>query len=168
MKIGVIGIGKLGIAASLCFDEVGYEVYGLDLLKRYTESISKKDYKTKEPYINEMLKNVRNLKCGTSLGMCLKNQIVFIYIDTPLDDTCQVYNTQKISDILQKIKDYITTTHSPLKHIIIGSCIPPSYIKVAEAIIPKITISYKPELVEYGSIIDNIKNPPPWYYRYKK
>ena len=56
-KLGVIGIGKLGLSFALLAENKGYEVWGSDVNKEYINSLKNKTFKTNEPHINEFLKN---------------------------------------------------------------------------------------------------------------
>ena len=46
MKIGVIGIGKLGLSFSLLAENKGFEVIGSDFNQSYIDSFNNRTYKT--------------------------------------------------------------------------------------------------------------------------
>ena len=50
MKVGFVGLGKLGLPVALAVESKGHKVYGFDIKKEIYEQIKKRkiDYKTKE------------------------------------------------------------------------------------------------------------------------
>ena len=54
-KLGVIGIGKLGLSFALLAENKGYEVWGSDIKKEYIDSLKNKTFTSNEPKINEFL-----------------------------------------------------------------------------------------------------------------
>ena len=50
-KIGVIGVGKLGLSFSLLAENRGLEVWGSDVSEEYINHLKNKTLKSNEPYI---------------------------------------------------------------------------------------------------------------------
>jgi UDP-glucose 6-dehydrogenase len=65
MKIGVIGVGKLGLSFSLLSERKGIEVICSDFNKSYVDSLSNKTLKTDEPLIEEYLLSSKNIQFNT-------------------------------------------------------------------------------------------------------
>jgi len=87
-NIGVVGIGRLGLVNSLCFENKGYNVLGYDINKKHAENINRKNFKTDEPRVNDMLNKSSNFKVTTNIDELLKHsKLLFIIINTPkIDD----------------------------------------------------------------------------------
>ena len=50
-KIGVIGVGKLGLSFALLAENRGLEVWGSDISQEYIDSLNDKTLKSNEPYV---------------------------------------------------------------------------------------------------------------------
>ena len=57
LKIGVVGLGKLGLCSALCFAKAGFQVRGFDTSEKVIESIKKKKIIIKEPEVIKYLHN---------------------------------------------------------------------------------------------------------------
>ena len=55
MKIGIIGIGKLGLCFGLNLKKAGHEVYGVDKDSEYIEKLKQGTFNSTEDYVNEYL-----------------------------------------------------------------------------------------------------------------
>lgn len=44
LKIGVVGLGKLGLCSALCFAKAGFKVRGFDISKKVVNQLKKKNY----------------------------------------------------------------------------------------------------------------------------
>ena len=55
MNVGLIGVGRLGLAYALCFEEAGFNVIASSYKKDYVDALSLKKTDSVEPGIAEML-----------------------------------------------------------------------------------------------------------------
>ncbi len=63
LKIGVVGIGRIGLPTALCIANSGLETIGIDIDENLVSMINSKDYPLKdEPEFDKIFKNVISQK----------------------------------------------------------------------------------------------------------
>ena len=159
-NITVIGIGRLGLGLALLIEKAGYNVLGVDIFPEYVNALNKKEYKTKEPEYENLLKNSKNFKATTNLEEGLNHSdIIFIVVQTPNSGGERFYDHTILSNLLMKINNYKVKN----KHIIIGCTTMPKYInEVGKYLLSNCentTLNYNPEFIAQGEIIKGFLNP---------
>lgn len=159
-KLTVVGIGKLGICTALCFEKAGYNVVGVDIFSDYCEKINRKEIYFDEPFVNDYLQDSQNFYATINMEEGLNHSdVIFIVVDTPNSGGDNHYDHSKLSNVLEKIN--VLEVHN--KHIIICCTVMPGYIdNVAKILIENCentTISYNPEFIAQGDIIQTFENP---------
>tara|TARA_B100001093_G_C26848153_1_gene1023831 strand:+ start:2778 stop:3887 length:1110 start_codon:yes stop_codon:yes gene_type:complete len=158
-KISVIGIGRLGLVNSLCFESKGYNVLGYDINKIYVEKLNQKNFQTDEPYVNEMLKKSTKFKATCDINELLKHsKFMFIIINTPKikDNAYSHIYLNKFINLLnsKKISDY---------HLVISCSVRPGYFqnKLPELLkdCNNIKLSYNPQFVQQALLVKTFLNP---------
>lgn len=89
-KIGVVGLGYVGIPLCALLADKGFEVVGIDVAKERADAVSagKLPLRGEEPGLAELLaKAVRKerLRATTSFSACKDRTAVFVCVDTPID-----------------------------------------------------------------------------------
>ena len=158
--ITVIGIGRLGLCAALCFERAGYKVIGVDVNKTYVEALNNKSFSSPEPLVNKFLQESLNFKATCFLDEGLNfSDVYYIMVDTPSTTQKEAYDHSKLSSILHEINKRRVVG----KHIVIGCTIFPGYIRnIGSYLIRDCTncsLSYNPEFVAQGNIIAGLQNP---------
>lgn len=159
-NITVIGVGKLGLGLALLIDKGGYNVCGVDVFPTYVDSLNRKEYRTKEPHYEDMLKTSKHFRATTSLEEGLNHSdIIFIVVQTPNSGGENFYDHHILSNLLCKINDYKVQN----KHIIIGCTVMPKYIDtIGKQLIcdcHNTTLSYNPEFVAQGEVVRGFLHP---------
>lgn len=159
-NITIIGIGNIGLGLALLIEKSGINVLGVDINTNYVEKLNSKTFFSYEPLYNEYLKNSNNLKITTSLEEGINHSnIIFIMIQTPNSGGDKFYDHTFLSNLLFDINKLKVSN----KKIIIGSTIMPNYINNIGAYLISdcynTTLSYKPEFIAQGNIINDILNP---------
>jgi UDPglucose 6-dehydrogenase len=82
MKVGFLGLGKLGLPSALAIESKGHTVYGYDISTEVLQDIQNKQLTYKEKWANELLdKSKINL---VKIPDLVKNsEIIFVPIQTP-------------------------------------------------------------------------------------
>ena len=160
MNITVIGIGKLGLGFALLLEKIGYNVVGVDVSHEYVDMINNKQLISLEPEYETLLKNSQNFKATTSLLEGIQHSdTIFIIVQTPNSGGERFYDHSILSNLLVKINNIKPTN----KDIIIGCTIMPKYIDdigihlISDCM--NCYLSYNPEFVAQGDIINGFKNP---------
>ena len=82
MKIGFIGLGKLGLPVALAVESKGHEVYGYDINKKINLIIKNKKLPYKEKGANKLLEKSK-IKTKDIPYIVKNSDIIFISIQTP-------------------------------------------------------------------------------------
>ena len=159
-KITIIGIGRLGICMALCLEKAGFEVLGADLSEEYIAKINKKPLDSPEPKVKEMLQASRKFRATTSLEQGLSfSDLCFLIVPTNTIQDVQVYDHAILTDVLKKIH----ALGVEQKHLVITSTVFPGYmVKEAKPLFEDragITLSYNPEFIAQGNIIQGLTYP---------
>ena len=159
-KVTVIGIGRLGLSLALLFENKGLDVLGIDINQDYVDKLNTKTLKSNEPRIEELLKSSSNFVASTDLQKGLDfSDMIFIIVQTPNSGGHKFYDHSIVSNLLAKINKLKPKN----KNFIIGCTVMPKYIdEVATLLVedcPNCTVSYNPEFIAQGDIINGFLNP---------
>ncbi len=165
MKVGFVGLGKLGLPVALAVESKGHKVYGFDIKEEIYDQIKNRKIDYKEKHANELLKKtkIQILK----LSKLIKNSdIIFVPIQTPHDK-----KYEGISDIPKSRKDFdyrylkngikmIANELEKIKKkkivIIISTVLPGTIRKQILPVTNKYTqIGYNPFFIAMGTTIDD-------------
>ncbi len=165
MKVGFVGLGKLGLPVALAVESKGHKVYGFDIKKEIYDQIKNRKIDYKEKHANELLKKTKIQIL--ELSKLVKNSdIIFVPIQTPHDK-----KYEGISDIPKSRKDFdyrylkngikmIATELKKIKKkkivIIISTVLPGTIRKKILPVTNKYTqIGYNPFFIAMGTTIDD-------------
>lgn len=89
-KIGIVGLGYVGIPVASLFASKGFEVIGFDIKKEKIEQINKGEnpIEGKEPGLSELLKKVvqaGRLKATSKMKLLEKMDLILVMVETPID-----------------------------------------------------------------------------------
>ena len=84
MKIGFMGLGKLGLPCALAIDEKGHEVYGYDIDSNVGNILETKELPYREEGAPELLQN-HNINFCDVENVVKNSDIIFVPIQTPHD-----------------------------------------------------------------------------------
>lgn len=155
-KIGIIGIGKLGLCFALNLERSGYKVRGTDVSDNYTAALNSKTFFSHEPKVNEMLRAANNFTAGTSIADLLTDEfdLLFICVATPSDVKGGYEHSQ-----IERVADELIKSGPRKKqvHLVIVCTVTPGYCnQLAEKLLPlNYTVSYNPEFIAQGNIVHN-------------
>jgi len=83
MKIGVIGVGRLGICFALLLDRAKHDVIASDIRANYVAGLNRRQIMTTEPDVVGMLSN-SNIKFTTDTrDVVQSSDIVYVMVATP-------------------------------------------------------------------------------------
>lgn len=159
-KIGIVGIGKLGLCLALNLEKVGYTVIGVDIDENYISKINNKQLVSSEPFVSEYLLSSRKLNATTSIKYIVDDGIdsVFIMVATPSLPNGSYDHSQ-----IERVTDELIALGKREQRvdIIIGCTVMPSYCNTLQEKMRAYNykISYNPEFIAQGSIIKNQQQP---------
>ena len=158
-NIAVIGIGRLGLAWSLVLEKAGHSIIGCDIIDDYVKSLNDKTFKTIEPKVNDYLDRAKNFKATTDLKLAISSSdIVFVNVRTESDADGKYDHSQLDALIGSILENGIQP--SP-KHLVIATNVNPGYCDSLAKVLEPLNyrISFNPEYVQQGKIIDWDENP---------
>jgi len=160
-KIGVIGIGKLGLSFSLLAEHKGFKVWGSDISEDYISHLNHKTLKSDEPYVEQYLKDSKNFYPTTNnvdvIGMC---KTIFTFVPTPSLPTGE-YDHTHIEEVIETFESvYNLGIDVSDKTLVIGCTTNPGYVDtVTERLnIYGIDVVYNPEFIAQGDIINGLRH----------
>ena len=86
-RVGIIGVGYVGLVTGTCLAEVGHEVYGIDSNTEKIDTLKRGEVPIYEPGLGALIeKNMAagRLEFGTDTAECVRrSDIIFICVNTP-------------------------------------------------------------------------------------
>jgi len=150
LKIGIIGLGKLGLPLALVFSK-HFKVYGVDINEDTIRKILTRE-KFFEPQVNEYLdKFSNNLNISTDYHILKNCDVVFIITQTP-SLSCGKFDLQYVESALKQLNKI-----NPNCLAVISSTINIGDTDKLSLIHKR--IAYNPEFIRQGSIIYDFENP---------
>jgi UDPglucose 6-dehydrogenase len=160
MNIGVIGVGRLGLAYALLFEKNGYNVFASSYKEDYIETLNTKQIDSVEPGINELLAKSTNIHFTTDNHEIINNcDVIYVMVATPSTGNGD-YDVSAVFNVVNDFKNHNGSVEG--KILIIGSTTNPGTCDEIEPLLTPqgIHIVYMPTFVAQGSVIKNIENVP--------
>jgi UDP-N-acetyl-D-mannosaminuronic acid dehydrogenase len=123
-KIGVVGLGQVGLPTLLSFNDAGYNVVGLDTNEELIRNLMKGKTHIPEEKVGRLLRSGirdRTLELSASPGVLGTIDVVIVCVPTPLSEQ----NSVKLDYLRNALMDIAKYLVSSRKLIIIESSIPP-------------------------------------------
>ena len=159
-KIGVIGVGKLGLCMALLFEEAGYEVIGVDVFEDYVETLNKKTFRSKEKEVNESLTRAQHFRATTHIHEVLVDDIDTLLVIVPTTTSSEmVYTYAAAEKVLQALETFGQRI-KPVNFVMVSTT-PPGYCEKVAARIASLNyqVVYHPEFIAQGTIMENLRTP---------
>lgn len=156
MKVGIIGVGRLGLCLALSVEKEN-QVVGVDLRQDYIDSLNKKSIVTNEPGVKDALKCSKNVAFSTDVVAVRDCQLIFTTVQTPSKGDGS-YDHTRIDQVVDSLLKFGEVED---KHFVINSTVMPGYSDtIAERMEPLgWTVSYNPEFIAQGNIMHDQAYP---------
>ena len=129
LKIGVIGIGRIGLPTALCFAKAGFETIGVDINEKLVNMVNSGDYPLKdEPEFDKIFENVignKKFRAETNIEKVVPNcDIILLSLPTPM-------NNQNIPDYtaLLTVGKNLNGLLSDGQIVIVESTVEPGFVE---------------------------------------
>jgi UDPglucose 6-dehydrogenase len=153
-KIGVIGVGWVGLVTAACFADLGHGVVARDVVHEKVEGLSRGEAQIHEPGLDELLaRNSERLTFTTDMGELLDSaRLLFVCVDTP--------PTRSGDADLSRVRSVIGDLRSDGDHVLVmKSTVPAGTGKAIRREIPGIPYVSCPEFLKEGSAVDDFLHP---------
>lgn len=158
-KLGLIGVGKLGLPYALCFGSAGVDVKASSYKQEYIDALESGKFHSTEPGVNE-------LYCQSTMVSytCHNHEVIehadmiYIMVATPsLEDG--TYDVSAIWDVVEDFRSYDKDLKG--KIFIVGSTVNPGdCVKFQQSLDPLgIRVAYCPTFVAQGNVLKDIRDP---------
>lgn len=169
MKIGFMGLGKLGLPVALAVESKGHEVYGYDISEKTLNNIKKKKIDYKEIWVENYLPN-SNLKIVDIKELVSNCEIIFVPIQTPHDSKYEgitripeeraYFDYSYLKSGIATLSDEIEKQKKNTVVIIISTVLPGTIRKEIKPILGTHTkLCYNPFFIAMGSTMRDFLNP---------
>ncbi len=170
MKIGFVGLGKLGLPCALAIDSVGeHEVVGYDIDEDIKTYLDKKSIPYREKDADKYLKN-HNIKFLTLDEVIEFSDIIFVPIQTPHDpfydgvtrlpDTRVDFDYSFLKDGMKNLSEKIDKLGKNKIVVIISTVLPGTINReIKPNLSDRIKLAYNPFFIAMGTTIDDFMNP---------
>lgn len=169
MKIGFIGLGKLGLPCALVIDSKGHQVFGYDINQDVKNYLDNREIPYREEGAQELLKN-HNISWGSIEQVVQNSDIIFVPIQTP--------HHPKYEGVDRLLEERVDFDYSYLKSgikslseevekqgndkiVIIISTVLPGTIRneIKPLLTDKIKLCYNPFFIAMGTTIKDFNSP---------
>ena len=158
MKIGVIGVGRLGICFALLLDKAGYQVVGSDIREDYVSLLNQKKITTNEPQVADMLAESTNIRFTVGNTEVIElSDVIYVMVATPsLPDGS--YDVSAVWNAIQDVK--VSKNDLRGKILVIGCTTNPGDCAKIQAELRDLGVKvlYNPEFIAQGAIVHDLQH----------
>jgi len=152
-RVGVVGIGRLGLCLALNLERSGFEVCGFDIDHSRMAEIASKTFRSVEPGLEEALASASNFRVVNTLGILVEVcDVIFITVrtETSADGS---YDVSQVDSVIDGLIDLGPAT--TVKTIVINCNVNPGYTDSRAKILENLnySLNFNPEWVAQGSIM---------------
>lgn len=166
MKVGVVGLGKLGAPLVGFFASKGHQVCAVDTNPRTVKALRYRECPVDEPGLSDLLGDCWDrIQASTDYRQVRDADLTFIIVPTPTDETGEFSNTY----VLAAIRDVCKVVAGKKGHIIVavstvklGSM--REFARIIEAetgmrVGEDVGLLYNPEFVALGDVVRGMARP---------
>ncbi len=157
LRVGFVGLGKLGLPAALAIELRGKHVVAYDSNSDIVGSIQNKHVPFKED-IDKLLQTTKIEMVGSIDAVVTKSNMVFCAVQTSHDSIDFDYSHLKaaITDVVEAANKL----NEPTTLVVISTCLPGTYEREIKPLLsPKINYLYNPLFTTAGTVISDFLNP---------
>ena len=169
MKIGFVGLGKLGLPVALAVESKGHDVIGYDISENVKNIIEAKKIPYKEIWAQDYL-DKSNIKFESLDNVVEHSEIIFVPIQTPHDplyegitripDKRVDFDYSYLKDGMKKLSDSIEKQKKDKVVIIISTVLPGTIRQEIKPLLCKHTkICYNPFFIAMGTTMKDFLYP---------
>ena len=169
MKVGFLGLGKLGLPVALAIESKGHYVCGTDISLDTLENIKKKKIGYKEIWVEDYLKNTK-LDVFDIKEVVKNSDIIFVPIQTPHEEKYEGitripkeradFNYEYLINGMKELSEEIEKQGKDKIVIIISTVLPGTIRSRIKPILnDKVKLCYNPFFIAMGSTMRDFLHP---------
>ena len=161
-KIGIIGLGKLGLPMLSAFVKRGFNPVGYDINKDLIQDLVSKKNPYEEPGISEIIKfdSFWSNRFYDDLETFLKSiDIAFLIVPTPTKE--EIFDISYLENALDRVGEFLEKNDRKSLTIVITSTVNPGDCDAFESKYKNFDfdIVYSPEFIALGSVLEDMLHP---------
>ena len=157
MKIGVIGVGRLGICFALLLDRAGHDVMASDIRTNYVAALNRGEIHTQEPGVADLLSSKKKIQFTTDTRAVIQHSdVIYVMVATP----SAADGSYDISAVDRVVEDVAECEFDISGKILVIGCTtnPGDCQRVQDRLRgQRISVLYNPEFIAQGSIIRDLQ-----------
>ena len=157
MKIGVIGVGRLGICFALLLDRAGHDVMASDIRTNYVAALNRGEIHTQEPGVADLLSSKKKIQFTTDTRAVIQHSdVIYVMVATP-SAADGSYDVSAVDRVIQDVADCDFDISG--KILVIGCTTNPGDCQRVQDRLrgQHISVLYNPEFIAQGSIIRDLQ-----------
>jgi UDPglucose 6-dehydrogenase len=169
MKIGFIGLGKLGLPCALAIESRGHEVIGFDLSPTVRQNIAAKRIPYAEEGAQDLL-DASHIQVEDVAEVVRSSEIIFVAVQTPheaqyegvtrLPDTRVDFDYGPLVKAITMINEALNTLFVERIVVIVSTVLPGTVDReIVPILSPFIRLCYNPFFIAMGTCIHDFLNP---------
>lgn len=169
MKIGFVGMGKLGLPSALAIESKGHEVIGYDVNPKIAEYVKNRAIPYKEDGASELLQKTK-IKFLPLDQVVEQSEIIFVPVQTPHDplyegitklpETTADFNYEYLKSACRSISAELDKIGEDRIVIIISTVLPGTIEREIKPLLSKhVKLCYNPFFIAMGTCIRDFLNP---------
>jgi len=159
MNIGIVGVGRLGIAYALVLERQGFDVFASSYKADYVELLKKKIIDSDEPGIRNMLSASKNIHFTVDNHEIISScELIYVMVATPSTSNGD-YDVSAVHDVAN---DFLTHPGDiKNKILVVGSTVNPGTCVELQTLLDPVGVHvvYCPTFVAQGSVLKDIADP---------
>lgn len=169
MKIGMVGMGKLGLPVALAIESKGHEVMGYDINPKVADYLQERKIPYKEADLQPLL-NETKIEIAPVHRLVAECDIIFVAIQTPhepqYEGATRIPDTRKDFDythLKTALEEICSAAYSQKKDTIvavISTCLPGTYNRELKPLLNEhIKYVYTPQFIAMGTVLADYLDP---------
>lgn len=169
MRVGVIGLGKLGFPVALAIESKGHEVMGYDVSPHAKEILETRVFPHKEEGLQPLL-DASKMQLGTPAQIVDWADLIFLAVQTPheprFEGSTRLPDDRADFDYTW-LKDAVVSVAAAAKYkkkhttlVVISTCLPGTFTREIEPLLNEyVHYVYNPFFIAMGTVLADFLNP---------
>lgn len=168
MKIGWLGLGKLGMPCALAMAEAGHDVVGVDPDPTIAKAVETAHWPHDEPGVELLLRTTATFRLGP-LEEAARSDLVFVAVQTPhapgyggevpMPTKRQPFDATWLEAAVRDLTAALDDVGSLAPVAIVSTVLPGTCADVVEPLLGARPYAYTPAFVAMGSVLDDLAQP---------
>jgi UDPglucose 6-dehydrogenase len=169
MRIGFIGLGKLGLPIAVAINNKGHQVCGFDVNDDIKSYIDDKEIPYNEECMDELFQS-SDIRFLSMVDVITDSEIIFVAVQTPhqsmyegiteLPESRVDFDYTYLVDVIKRISEIVDNLQEDRIVSIISTVMPGTIDELIRPILSDhIKLSYNPFFIAMGTVIPNFVNP---------